>query len=188
MNAKMKPKAKRPPENTRGAHRPLGGRPSSYRVEYAEQATKLCKLGATDRDLAEFFGVAESTLQLWKHTIDGFSDALKLGKEAADSRVVQSLYRRATGYTFDSVKILQNNGRPVIVPYAEHVPPDTTACIFWLKNRDKENWRDKHESEISGPNGGPFEVATVDASKLSKETLMELMRARRGEGKPSQPG
>jgi len=157
------------------------GRKPSYSKEFPKQATSLAKYGATDREIAQELGVSEATLHRWKHSHPEFCEALKVGKGQADARVVQSLYRRATGYSYDAVKILQNNGRPVIVPYVEHVPPDTTACIFWLKNRDRENWRDRQEMEHSGKNGGPIPIANVDASKLSTETLQELMRARRGE-------
>ena len=125
------------------------GRPTAFKPEYVEQAKKLAELGATDRELAEFFYVSESTLYLWKHTQPEFSEALKLGKEASDARVVQSLYRRAIGYSHDAVKIMTVDGSVQEVPYVEHYPPDTTAGIFWLKNRDPDRWRDKRELEVS---------------------------------------
>lgn len=122
-----------------------GGRPTSFKPEFVEQARKLAELGATDREAAEFFEVAESTLYLWKHTHPEFSEALKVGKETADARVEQSLYRRALGYSHDAVKIMMSDGVPVVEPYVEHYPPDTTAAIFWLKNRKPQEWRDKTE-------------------------------------------
>lgn len=124
-----------------------GGRPTSYRAEYAEQAFKLCQLGATDAELAGFFKVNTVTIWRWQSAQPEFCNALKRGKEAADERVERSLYARATGYTHDAVKIFMPAGaaKPVYAPYQEHVPPDTTACIFWLKNRRAEQWRDKSE-------------------------------------------
>jgi hypothetical protein len=131
------------------------GRPSSYKPEYAEQATKLCKLGATDVELADFFGVSINTIGSWKTQFPDFLVALKAGKDEADNRVERSLYQRATGYTFDAVKIFMPSGakEPVYAPYREHVAPDTTACIFWLKNRRREEWRDKQEHEHTGQIG-----------------------------------
>ena len=123
------------------------GRPSAYKKEYAKQAAKLCALGATDRDVADFFEVSEATVNRWKIAHHDFCESLKVGKEPADDKVEQSLYRKATGYSFDAVKIFQFNGAPVVVNYVEHVPPSDTACIFWLKNRRPEKWRDKPEGE-----------------------------------------
>ena len=131
------------------------GRPSDFQPAYVDQAKKLCELGATDVDLADFFQVDVRTIYRWKHDHDEFCQALKAGKDIADDRVERSLYQRAVGYTFDSAKIFNANGEPLIVPYREHVAPDTTACIFWLKNRRKEHWRDKQEHEVTGKDGGP---------------------------------
>jgi hypothetical protein len=130
--------------------RNVGGRPTAYRAAYAKQAKKLCTLGATDVDLAEFFEVSLSTILNWKAQHAGFLRALKPGKDVADDRVERSLYQKAIGYTFDSVKIFMPAGasEPVYAPHREHVPPDTTAAIFWLKNRRKVEWRDRHEVAI----------------------------------------
>lgn len=140
------------------------GRPSSYKAEYAEQARKLCLLGATDAQLADFFGVAESSLNRWKEAHAEFRESLKKGKERADALVAHSLYRRALGYKHDAVKILtvadgSNNGSHVEqVPYVEHYPPDTTAAIFWLKNRRPDRWRDKQDVALQNPDGSPLKV------------------------------
>ena len=128
------------------------GRPSSFRPEFAEQALKLCQLGATDRELADFFQVTERTINTWKTEHAEFLQSLKLGKEAADERVTTSLYRRALGYSHDAVKIFADpkTGAEQIVEFVEHYPPDTTACIFWLKNRQPKDWRDKVDHEHAG--------------------------------------
>ena len=122
------------------------GRPTDYRPEYAEQAERLCRLlGATDKDLAEFFGKSEQTINAWKKTQPEFLEALKRGKMLSDANVADKLYQRAMGYSHDAVKIMVVGGEVQQVPYIEHYPPDTTACIFWLKNRQREKWRDKPE-------------------------------------------
>lgn len=121
----------------------MTGRPTLYRKEYVEQARKLCEFGATEMELADFFEVSVMTIRNWAANHRPFFDALKLGKEQADERVKRSLYHKAIGYSFDAEKIFQYEGEPVKVPYREHIPPDTTACIFWLKNRRPDLWRDK---------------------------------------------
>ena len=89
----------------------------------------------------------------------GLLQAARVAKDVADARVERSLYNRAVGYTFDSVKIMQDKGRPVVVPYREHVPPDPGAGFNWLKNRRPEEWRDRRE--LTGANGGPLVVERV---------------------------
>ena len=82
--------------------------------------------------------------------------SLKRGKSVAKAEVADRLYQRALGYTHPAVKILQDKGTPVVVPYDQHYPPDTIACIFWLKNRRPDLWREKVDMEHSGPGGGPI--------------------------------
>jgi hypothetical protein len=127
------------------------GRPTSYKPEYAKMAKHVAKLGATDTDLAEIFGVSDATIDNWKaqHPTD-FLGPLKEGKAEADARVVRSLYQRATGYSYDAVKIFcSKDGKITKVPYRVHVPPDVTAQIFWLKNRNPAEWRDAWQLEAT---------------------------------------
>lgn len=127
-----------------------GGRPSKYKPEYVAQAAKLCALGATDAEMADFFEVALSTFSLWKVQHQEFSDALKDSKGIADSRVETALYNRAMGYSHEDTDIRVVDGAVVMTPVVKHYPPDTTAAIFWLKNRKPQEWRDKRETELSG--------------------------------------
>jgi hypothetical protein len=138
-----------------------GGRPTKYQPEYPEQAAKLCTLGAKDTDLANFFDVSVATINNWKIEHPEFLESLSAAKQAADARVVRSLYERATGYNHPEDKIFQFEGSPVIVPTIKHYPPDTTACIFWLKNRNQAEWRDKQDIEHSGN-------VTITASALDE--------------------
>jgi len=126
------------------------GRPSKYRPEFVEQAEKLCRLGATDWEVADFFEVNIATLYRWKNEHEEFCDALKSGKVASDERVERSLYSRALGYEHDEVDIRVIDGVIVKTPIRKFYPPDTTAAIFWLKNRRPEKWRDKQEVEQTG--------------------------------------
>lgn len=126
------------------------GRPTSFKKAYTEQAKKLALLGATDAQAADFFGVTEQTLNNWKKKHPEFFESLKAGKAEVDSKVVRSLFERAMGYTHPEEKIFNHNGEAMRVETTKHYPPDTTAMIFWLKNRDPENWRDKVTTEVIG--------------------------------------
>ena len=123
------------------------GRPTSYDPVFAEQAEKLCELGATDLELAEFFKVDVRTIYRWKHDHDEFCQALKVGKDALDDRVERSLYQRAVGYSFNSEKLFHFQGHITRADTIEHVPPDPGAALSWLKNRRGDKWRDKQEIE-----------------------------------------
>ena len=102
-----------------------GGRPSSYKPEFVEQARKVCELGATDAELADFFEVTVRTIHRWKHTQPEFAAALKIGKESADDRVERSLYHRACGYSHPDVHVSCYEGVVTLTPITKHYPPDT---------------------------------------------------------------
>lgn len=122
------------------------GRPTSYKEEYAELAFNYCLLGATDSELATFFDVSEQTINSWKEKQPKFLESLKKGKDQADARVASSLFNRALGYSHPDTKFATHEGMITDEKeYTKHIPPDTTACIFWLKNRQKSKWRDKQE-------------------------------------------
>ncbi len=125
------------------------GRPTTFKPEYTEQVRKLCALGHTDLEIAEFFDVSLRTFAYWKARNPELLHALKVGKADVDQRVERSLYQKAVGYSYDAVKIFMPAGakKPVYAPYIEHVPPDVTAQIFWLKNRKPSEWRDVQNVE-----------------------------------------
>lgn len=140
------------------------GRPSEYREEYAEQAEKLCRLvGATDAQLAAFFGKAESCINAWKLAHPEFAAAIRRGKVISDLEVNTSLYRRANWHEYteqQAIKVKEveyvdgKRAREIerveLVEVKRVLPPCTTAMIFWHKNRQPEHWRDKREVEHSG--------------------------------------
>jgi hypothetical protein len=148
--AKGKPRTRKPAKD-------VGGRPTKYKDEYAVQAARLCSLGQTDQEIADFFQVSVRTLHRWKGDHKRFCHSLSTAKAPADTRVERSLYQRAIGYEQDAVKIFMPAGaeEPVYAPYRERIAPDTTAAIFWLKNRKPDEWRDR----AVGEKDNPFHVA-----------------------------
>ena len=110
--------------------------------------------GLTDEQIAARIGITTSTLYDWKNKYSEFSEALKRGKEVVDIEVENALLKRALGYDYteERVERSQDGGKKSLktVQMVKHIPPDTTAQIFWLKNRRPDRWRDKQQIEHSG--------------------------------------
>lgn len=118
-------------------------RPTRYRDEFADMALTLCHMGLTDVEIGTVFGVDERTINRWKKRYPQFCQSIKKGKLFADALVVEALYQKATGYQHPEDDIRVINGEVVKTQTVRHYPPDTAACIFWLKNRRGEHWQNK---------------------------------------------
>lgn len=149
----------------------MAGRPTKYKSEFNKQAEKFCKMGSTDDQLADLFDCDVATLNRWKKKYPTFRASIKKGKDVADAEVVDLLFQRATGYSHPDVDIKVINNKIVKTALVKHYPPDTAAAIFWLKNRQKEKWRDKIEHSVGGDKDNPIEVK-LDLSLLTEEELM----------------
>ncbi len=126
------------------------GRPSKFTPAMLKQTKFLAERGCTDAELAGFFGISESTVNNWKKDHPKFMDALKEGKAVADNKIQRALFQRAAGFTHPDVHISNFQGVITVTNLTKHYPPDTTACIFWLKNRRPAEWRDKVDVAHSG--------------------------------------
>ncbi len=127
-----------------------GGRPSGFTEPLANRILELAKKGMTDVQIASAIGVALSTLSNWKAAHPDFLEALKDSKSIADDLVRGALLSRALGYVHPAVKFFydKDDKKVIVQGYAEYYPPDTTACIFWLKNRQPAQWRERSEHLI----------------------------------------
>ena len=100
--------------------------------------------GLTDEQIAYNIGISRSTLYDWKSKYSDISDALKKGKEVVDIQVENALLKRALGYEFQETRVEKSDKDGTkIIQTLKHIPADTTAQIFWLKNRRPDKWRDK---------------------------------------------
>jgi hypothetical protein len=144
MTTKVKTKSVTKRRSGRPVCRVRTGRPSDYVPKYAEQAGVACgKLGATDKDLAALFKVAERTINYWKQHHPEFLQFVKKGKDLFDSEHVEkALLERAIGVEIKEVTTTQEDGKPVDRVVRKQLAGDVTAQIFWLKNRHAERWQD----------------------------------------------
>ena len=125
------------------------GRPTKFKEEHMDKIKKMAICGMTDIEMAELLGVTDRTFNNWKEKHPEFFQSLKDWKLKADENVKRSLYERACGYEHEEDKIFNANGKPMVVPTVKKYPPDPTAAIFWLKNRQPKEWRDKQELDVN---------------------------------------
>jgi hypothetical protein len=118
------------------------GRPTLYKPEYAEKVRKVCLLGGTDAQIADFFGVDESTINNWKIAHPEFLESIRETKVLQDIEAADSLRHQ--------VKC-----------------GNVQAIMFWLKNRQPRSWRDQQniDAKLS------IEVERPDLSALTDEEL-----------------
>ena len=136
------------PEGNKYAEGNDGGRPTSFRPEFVDQARQLCQLGATDVEVARFFKVHPCTIYEWRATIPEFSEALRTGKSLADERIKRSLYQRGIGYDYKSIKTEERLVGKTLklvkrTTSIEHMPGDVGAQKLWLINRCPKEFREK---------------------------------------------
>lgn len=149
------------------------GRPTKYKEEFNIQVEKLCKLGATDEELADFFNVDVSTVNNWKIEHPEFFESIKAGKDLADANVASSLYHRATGYSHEDVDIKMYEGKIIETKLIKHYPPDPTSMIFWLKNRQSAKWRDKQEIDQKTEHSGTVGFTGINIIKPNEPSSSE---------------
>ena len=125
--------------------------------------------GLTDEQIATNMGISVASLYNWKRDHLEIFEALKDGKDVADRQVENALFKSALGYTFDEVtKELKDDELVVTKVVHKEVQPNTTAQIFWLKNRKRAEWRDRVENAITGADGGAVKVETLTESDVDK--------------------
>ena len=124
------------------------GQPTGYHPRFAEIAKAMCRLGASDADLAQEFEVKTQTIWLWRCKHQEFFDALTEGKHAFDERVERCLAIKACGYSVNVEKLFCYEGQIIRAETIEHYPPDPSAIKMWLTNRKPNEWRDKQELKL----------------------------------------
>lgn len=117
----------------------------------------------TEPQIAQNMGIAMSTLTEWKNRFPAIAATIKKGKEPVDIQVENALLRRALGYDYEeTITEVEDLGggktKKHVRKVTRHVAPDTTAQIFWLKNRKPKQWRDKMENTVG--------IETEDLSPL----------------------
>lgn len=144
------------------------GRPSKYPGIDLKKVQKMAEFGLIDRQMAELLGITEGTFNEYKKKPE-FMEALTAGKAVADELVEKALFQRATGYSHPDVHITNYKGEITETEITKHYPPETVACIFWLKNRKPKDWKDK--VTMSGDPDAPLGVIMYPVKKKLGESV-----------------
>lgn len=139
------------------------GRPTTYRKNFPERGFMLWVEGKTDREVAKALKISHESLYQHVKRYPEFADARKKAKAMADEVIEQSLFNRARGMWLPDCHVSQYEGVITVTPLKKHLPPDPLSCIFWLKNRKPDQWREKTELAL-----------TTDYPGLDQETITEL--------------
>jgi hypothetical protein len=126
--------------------------------------------GLTDEQIAENMQIGDRTFYEWKVRFPQIAQVLKESKDVADWQVENALHKAACGWEYDeTTKEPGKDGKLVITKVVHKVvQPNPTAQIFWLKNRKRDKWRDKQETEITGKDGGPINVCNMSDEDADK--------------------
>jgi len=137
--------------------------------------------GLTDEQIANNMGINVATLYRWKDQYCEICESLKRGKDVVDMEVENALLKRALGYTFTETTSESRYNREtgkyemcVVKSVTKEVQPDTTAQIFWLKNRRPDIWRDRQDLNVS---------AQITEEKSKLDEILEMRRQAREMGK-----
>lgn len=154
-----------------------------------EYVKNLGRLGLTNNEICEAFGVVEQTIYNWSQDYPEFAEALEEGRLQSTAKVIDAVYRRATGCSVPETKILTQNvkeydeqghllreyTKPLVVETVKHFPPDTGAAIFILHNRTRHlanPWSNRQHVELTGKDGKELNLQPrLDTQHLTLEQL-----------------
>lgn len=143
---------------------------------HLDQVRLIASQGLTDDEMAVQFGVPKSLMEKWKAFYPSFKKAIEEGRADPDVAVTQALYKRAIGMTLkdeEQIETVDGRGLKRTKKYVtkKRLPPDVEAQKFWLTNRNKEKWKNRHNSEVEGKIKHEFE----ERKKLIDEVYQELL-------------
>jgi len=166
---------RRPDAGTRRKQTAKAGRPAGsgrYHVGMVAQARIACaEMGATNDQLAKFFGVSRKSVQEWLREHQAFREAVQAGRDAFNSAELEATtLQRATGYDYtERTEELRGRGKNAklitVKTVRRHVPADTSAAIFWLCNRSPARWKQSSKVELGGADGKPLQIVMFQGDR-----------------------
>jgi len=164
----------------------MAGRKTLYDpLNFPLLAEGYARNGLNDIQIAKNLGIKKASFYEYMKQFPEFSDAIKRGRKPVDIEVENALLKRALGYDYEE-KIteveLDAQGQPrpsKIKTVKKHVPGEVGAQAFWLKNRKKSEWKDRHSHEVGGEDGKPIPIKSdlqIDLSGLDEKSLETILK------------
>lgn len=155
-----------------------------YNDTFPLRAEDYARKGLIDKQIAKNLGISEATLYEYQKTYPEFLEALKRGKAPVDVEVENALLKRAKGFEYEEIHTeyrlppgetkVDEKAKPNIIKRIKKiVVPDVTACIFWLKNRRKETWRDMRDLGFFDELGEPLPLRFVEVGSREPKQIEE---------------
>lgn len=144
------------------------GRKKKYDESFPQQALELAEKGLNNKQISKKLGICKTSFYDYQKEFPEFADSLKKGKEPADDNVENALYIRAVGYDYEeqvTEERISEDGTQhttVVRTLKKHMPGDTTAQIFWVKNRRPKEWRDARNIELTDKDGASLAPKPIE--------------------------
>lgn len=141
--------------------------------DHLEQVRAIAMRGVDQETISEIFDIAPSQIERWKKQYPLFKDALEAGYTDADVAVLSAVYQSAVGYTHDEEKIFMWDGDIIRANTTKHYKPDMNAAKLWLTNRQREHWKDRQHTSVSGGQSDDAPIGLRDETK--KEVMASIL-------------
>ena len=142
------------------------GAPSKYvklkMGDKLDEVGKLCMLGLTMEQLADYYEVHKDTIYEWQKVYPEFSDAIKSNTVLADVEVAKSTFKKATGFEYEEEESVIIKGVLKTIKVKKYAKPDTMAAMFWLQNRQPENWKNKKHHQVGTEKEQIFKIGDIE--------------------------
>ena len=146
--------------------------------DICQRVTDYAKLGASKAEIAKLMKITQDTLNRWLKEYPALSEAFDEGTQIANARVKKAMFQRAIGYTHPDVHISNYQGNITVTEITKHHPPDTRAGMYWLNNRDPDEWKDKrsveHQHEFVPPEERRRKILALQEKLTGKSTPVTI--------------
>ncbi|KKN76730.1 hypothetical protein LCGC14_0367010 [marine sediment metagenome] len=146
---------------------------------HLDQVRAIAMRGINEDQMSELFDINRRQIGTWKKQYPLFKEALEDGYTDADAAVLSALYQSAVGYTHDEEKLFFWDGDVTRAPTVKHYKPDVTAIKLWITNRQRDHWKDRQHTAVSGGDGDSSPLGLRDETKLEvMSSILALIQSK----------